>query len=249
MYRVILLLLIFLLSSFCAFSQVREIKKRSNSNKQSTSSSESSSSGSSGGGLLDVLIGDLIFGIIKLPFKAAFQAQNIQADKFSTDPWRVSFEGQAKMGVDFRENTMLINPVVRGNYGLFSTQIRYNSISDVSGGFGTIDWQILQMNFVNNEYVRFIAGFGVSNEVNQNQSYPEVLLELSGYFADRSIIPTIVYRKSGDGYPRREFSSSLNYRPNAFQKVTTQFSLGYTHQRWYDVPIHFISAGIGLIIQ
>lgn len=250
MKRAILLHFALFFCCFYSFSQVREIKKRSDSNKQrSSNSSDNSSSDASSGGFLEMLVSDIVFGIVKLPFQAAFHAQSQQSAKFQSDPWRLSFEVQVKSGIDFRQNTMLLNPEIRGNYGLFSSQLRYSKISDVSGGFGTLDWQILQMNFVNNEYARLTAGFGVSNEIGQNQSHPEGLIELSVFLMNREIVPTIVYRSSGDGYPRKEFSSMVSYRPFPLQDFTTQFLVGYTYQHWYDIPIHFISVGIGLIIQ
>ena len=228
-----------------SFAQVRDVKSRASDYKsnKSSSSSESSYSYSSGGGdgnFFVALFSDVLFGSIINGFSAAQHAQLNNAD---VEDWRTSLEVGVSGGLDFGEVEFFDRQMIRGNWGLFSTQLRRFNVNDVSGAFTTIDWQIVQFNLINLEKVRWVFGLGISHETQVDQTHFEWASEFYVTIKNK-FTPFVTYRQSEDGYPRREFTGMLEFRP--FRKRAAEFSFvgGYVHQKLYDIGFNFASAGV-----
>lgn len=228
-------------------SQVREVKSRAASYKSSNSSSSESSSSYSGDvdWFLVELFADLFTEVIFGSFSAAQYGQLQNAD---VEDWRVSAEFKAFGGVNFGNVTYFDRQMIRGNWGLFSTQLRRMNVNDVSGGFTTIDWQILQLNLINLKNVRWVLGAGISHETDMDQTHFEFATELYVSVLDR-FMPYLTYRASGDKYPREEFSGMLEYRPFRAKNTEIAFNGGYLYQRLYGIDFHFPSVGVVLYLK
>lgn len=241
-----------MLSFLLAQSQIRDVKSRATSyknNKSSSSERSSSSSWSSSSndtGSLFLL--DMFTGLLDVTFSGIFHAQQNQLLNKDIEDWRTGVEFGINGGLNFNEVNFFNSQSIRGNYGLFSTQFRRFDVNDVSGSFTTLDWQILQLNLINQEKVRWVIGSGISHETEIDQTHFEFATEFS-FSIGNKIKPTFGYRRSGDGYPRKEFSSFLTYRPFYDKKAEVNFSVGYVHQRLYDIPFNLVGIGVGLILK
>lgn len=245
------LFIVFCCTVFIAQAQVGKAKENAREYKSGSSGSRSSGS-SEGGSSSDAgseIIAIIGWEIVQLPFKAMYLGQADQLLKARTEDWRISFEGRMLGGYDVFRDVTLIQPNVRGNWGLFSTQLRYNRIFDDTGVLSTWDWQVVQFNLVNNQDVRIIFGMGLSHEIEIDQTHFEGSTSFTLFLNDRVWAPTLEYRWSGDGIPRREFSAILDYRPRNENNIFNNFFVGYVHQNWYRVPFDMISAGVGFKIQ
>lgn len=239
-----------LLLCISSFAQIRAVKSRATSYKSSKSVGTSSSdsyyaSDDDDGSFFGELIGQAIFGGIYRGFSSA---QHYQLNNAWEEDWRISAEFKLSGGVNFGTVNYFDQQMIRGNYGLFSTQVRRMNVNDVSGGFTTIDWQILQLNLINRSSVRWVLGGGISHEVEVDQTHFEYATEL--YISvNKMFMPFLTYRKSGDGYPREEFTANLEIRPFRDQINEFSFSAGYLYQRLYGIDFHFPSLGVGFYLK
>ena len=244
---------IFFSSSYSSIAQVGEAKAKARAQKSSGSSSSSGSS-DSGSSVGSDLASNFFFYVgwelIQLPVKGLYLGQADQLLKAKTEDWRISFEGKFMGAYDPLTNTTLIQPNIRGNWGLFSTQLRYNRIFDETGVLSTWDWQIIQFNFINNDAIKLVFGMGISHEIEVDQTHFEGSVSLT-VFPDLYMewAPTVAYRWSGDGGPRQEISAILDYRPNIQSNILNTFHAGYMYQSWYGEQFNFLVAGVGFRIQ
>lgn len=249
--------ILFLFSGFSNQAQVGKAKENARSYKSGSSSSSGNSGNSSSGGSSwdsgssfgDDLFISLAGELIILPFKALYLGQADQLLLARDDDWRISFEGRMLGGYDPFQNVTLVQPQIRGNWGLFSTQLRYNRLFDNTGVLSTWDWQIIQFNFLNHESVRWVFGLGLSHEIEFDDTYFEGSSSITVFLADRVWAPTIEYRWTGDTTPRQEFSAILDYRPNNQNNVFNTFHAGFLHQNWYGEKFNMLVAGVGFKIQ
>ncbi len=243
----------FLLSILCASSQVREVKSRATSYKESSKDSSSGSRSYDGDDAGDAFLVELfaqlftevIFGGIYSGVYAAQYGQLVNAD---IEDWRVSGEFKMSGGLNIGNVNFFDSQMIRGNWGLFSTQLRRMNVNDVSGGFTTIDWQILQLNLINLKNVRWLVGAGFSHETEVDQTHFEFATELHVSLSDK-FMPSLTYRASGDGHPREEFSGILEYRPFRGKSTEVAFSGGYLYQQLYGIDFHFPSVGVVLYLK
>ena len=240
----------FFLMSYFGAAQVREVKSRASSYKSSSSSSSSSNDYSSSDSDSDdfFFLFDLMFDMFSPLVRGIGVAQSRQLEYAYEENWRTGFEFKLNGGTNFAQPDLFNSQTIRGNYGLFSTQIRRFNLNDVSGSFNTIDWQVVQLNLINLEKVRWILGAGFSHEVEIDQEHFEWSTEFHVSINQR-FVPMIAYRRSGDGYPRREFSAMLEYRPFRDKPAEFAFNVGYLHQKVYDIPFNFTSVGVSFYLK
>lgn len=246
-----------LLGVFFAFitlstqSQVREVKERATEYSSGSATSDSrsysyESTSDDGDFFLVQLVGELMFGSIINGFSSA---QFYQLNNSNSENWRISFEAKLNGGINFSQVEFFDSQTIRGNYGLFSMQLRRFNVNDVSGSFTTLDWQLLQLNIINREKIRWVVGLGISHETQINQTHLEWVSEFSLSMLENKWMPQFALRQSGDGYPRTEFSAMLEYRPFRNRRNEFSFNAGYVYQDLYDIPFHFPSMGVGFRIK
>jgi hypothetical protein len=231
-------------------AQVDQIKSSSSSNSKSTNSRTSegggSGSSSSSSGFFAYLFVDLIGSGI-----GAWQRDKLS--KKEINPRIVSLELPLQAAAQ-PSNYYLFNPRIRGNWGLFSTDFRFNYLveQDIDGpkDLTTFDWQIIQLNLVTAKNVIGRVGFGMMNEnFGGKQSFFESTFGLSILSNDHKLGGSLEYRVAKDYEtdvtPRREVSASFEkqiFSTGAFHGFAT---LGGVYQRYYsDVDVWGIQGGI-----
>lgn len=238
-----LLLLAFVYSA--AFSQVDEIKKKSSEN---AGKKEGSGGSSSSGG------GPNVFAFIDL-FRVVGTWQAYKLEKHEANPRIISLEVFTQAAVQ-PSNYYVINPRVRGNWGLFSTDFRYNWLiqQDVSGAkeLSTFDWQILQLNLITTRSViGRIGGGNYYENFGAHQSFFESTFGLSVFPENWPLAFNAEYRVANDfstgAVPRREFGLNLERPVFSFGAWHGNATLGGQYQRYYEsVSVWGIQAGLAL---
>lgn len=219
-----------------AFSQVDKIKSASSSNSKSRlfSSSESrSSSGSSCSDVcatccMDVFITNLI------PFTIEMQEKMLK--RKDELPRIISLDLIPQFGYNSRSNFNLY-PRVRGNWGIFSTDIRYTALLDEGDFWNTFDWQVLQINWVILNEFNLRTGLGFMYEIYSKKTFPEYTLDLDFWLMNQIINPSLELRYADDYYtgatPRLELSGVVHYRIMQTSGLSSHLSFGANFQEYY----------------
>ncbi|MBX7127392.1 MAG: hypothetical protein K1X47_16980 [Cyclobacteriaceae bacterium] len=240
-------LLIFLLGlSFASHAQVDQIKSQSSSNatrSRSSSGEGSSGSGGNGGGFWFVLRSFQLIG--------AWQGEKLSHR--DSVPQMVSLELMPQIAVQ-PSSYYLALPRIRGNWGLFSTDVRYNYLLQDNGGswsdLSTVDWQILELNLVTTRSVTGRIGAGVLRErFGANQSFLE-------WTAGVQIFPRQSPWGGGGEFryakdhttqmvPRREFSLHLERQFLQSGAWHASWILGGVYQKYYEsITVWAIQTGV-----
>lgn len=165
----ILNFVICLLISGIVSAQTDEIRRSSSGGSRNGGRSESG--GSSGG---SYFAGDFVF---QMMIGGIIQAQQKKLQQRHDIPSLVSLDVMFQGAVQ-PSSYYILNPRIRGNWGLFSTDFRLNYIleEDIEGVkyIRTNDWQILQLNVVTTKDVTVRIGGGVIYEsYEEKHDYPE----------------------------------------------------------------------------
>jgi hypothetical protein len=130
----------------------------------------------------------------------------------------------------------IINPRIRGNWGIFSTDFRLNYILEESVDgikyIRTNDWQILELNLITSKNVNFYIGGGIIHEsFNESNTLPEYSTAL--YFRPVRF-PVGFNAELRFSEPRFEFSGAI--RKSIFERssMNIYLTLGAVRQRYYS---------------
>jgi hypothetical protein len=218
-------LLVLLMVSGMAVAQVNDIKRASSSHH---SDSRSSSGGSAN---FDVFFANTIFqaagGIIEW--------QRYKLQKREVNPTVVSLEVMLQTAVQ-PSSYYIINPRIRGNWGLFSTDFRFNYLleEDIDGikHLRTNDWQILQLNLVTTRNVIFRVGGGFIHEAfGDENTFAEYTLGLQLNSNQQHLGLMTEYRTSE---PRKEWNLQCQYRLFQSGRFHGYATFGAAFQRYYS---------------
>jgi hypothetical protein len=150
--RLLLMGLLFVFAAGSANAQLRNIR--------STSLGRVGGEGAAGYGYVAYLLFDLLTSGV-VDWQKATLAR--RADM----PWIVSLDVMGQLAAQ-PSMYYIINPRVRGNWGIFVTDFRMNYIVEqVSGGFAdlrTDDWQILGLNLINERSLTVRLSSGILHE-------------------------------------------------------------------------------------
>lgn len=247
--RKISFLIFFLCSTiFFTHAQVGDVKENSRNDTRSNRSNDDNYSGSGSGVFL-------FFDVINF-VPLMIDAHKSMLDRRDDEPWLVSIDANLNGGYYTNESTSIALPSIRGNWGLFSTQLRWNRIQDLTGAFKTFDWQIIQFNLVATPKVNFRLGTGISvlkdagidgDDVTVNEHFAG--LEL--HFNDRQINPMLEFRWSRNydtgSTPRFEMNVGSDFRIGTFGKFDVNLMGGFLYQKYYsETNFYFIQTGINL---
>jgi hypothetical protein len=231
-----------------ACGQVDKIKGSSSANTKSSSSRSSGGEGgsSSGSGFFAYLFIDLIGN-------GFVQWQQQKLSRKEINPRIVSLEIPLQIAVQ-PSNYYLMNPRIRGNWGLISTDFRLNYLieEDIDGpkDLTTFDWQVIQLNLITAKNAIGRVGFGSMKEnFGSNQSFFESTMALSIFSSDHDLDGNLEYRVAKDwetdSTPRREVSLSVEKRLFSKGAFHGFASLGGVYQRYYSsVTVWGVQAGI-----
>lgn len=236
-----------LLVSQIALAQVSDIKSASSSNAKSGGGGDKR--GGNGGALgyffFDFLVNNI--GIL--------QQQVLQ--KREINPYIVSLDviGQAAVQPS---RYYLINPRIRGNWGLFSTDFRYNYLLEesITGNqdLGTFDWQVLQLNLLNTRHAIARIGGGIMQEnFGGRGTFFESSYAVFAQSTDKKMGGTLEYRVAQDfatdAVPRRELNLSFERRIFSRGYWNGYLMVGGVWQRYYQrTDVWGIQAGIAIRI-
>ena len=234
------LALAFLCVGTIASAQVDEIKQKSSEHSKSRSSVSSSEGGGSSSS----------FGLNFL-FQGIGTWQAAKLQRWQEVPHLVSLEVMVQSAVQ-PSDYYILHPRVRGNWGLFSTDFRFNYLveEDLEGTrhIRTNDWQILQLNIVSTQNVGFRIGGGVLYEAfGEGNSFGEFTLGLTGQSDSGHLGGMTEYRTAE---VRKEWNAHFQYRILSHGVLHGFATLGVVYQRYYDtINVWGIQAGFVLKIH
>lgn len=229
--------------SLAGKAQVNEIKRNSEANSSRTEGNQRSSSG----------YGNVFFFFDMFRLIGSWQVQKLaRADSVKR---LVSFETYWQGAVQ-PSNYYLALPRVRGNWGLFSTDFRFNYLVEDAQANGkaadlsTFDWQILQLNFITTRNVIGRMGGGNMYEnFGNKKSFFEWTAGLTIMSNSQQLNGQIEYRVAKDfvtnAIPRREINLSVDKQIFRSGHWRGYASLGGIYQRYYQtVSVWGLQAGL-----
>lgn len=211
------------------YAQVSEIKSAS---KENSSKSKSSDTEDDGLGL------DVFFFL----FDGLGSVHTSKIRDRDNYPSMVSFDIHLQ-GAIKPSSYYVLQPRVRANWGLFSTDFRMNYLmeDDIDGltHIRTNDWQILQLNLITNRFFTFRIGTGFMHEAFEDERYfNESSVMLNVHAPNQSKVLSFEFRFAKDWdtgtNPRREFS--VQYQHQIFRAAALHgyITLGGLYQRYYN---------------
>lgn len=246
----ILLFSSILLLSWPSAGQVDEIKHESASRSSSSKGSSevyagsSSDNNSNGAGLF---VAELLF---KGTIGALAAWQEYSVKKKAVNPTVISFDVMLQGAIQ-PSTYYILQPRVRGNWGLFSTDFRFNYLVEETlegtKELRTDDWQILQMNVLTTKNVIARIGGGILHEAySGGKTFSEWTAGLHVQSNNQKLGGMVEYRWSD---PRDEWNGQVQYR--IFQKgaLNGYVTLGAVHQQYYShINVWGVQSGLMLRI-
>lgn len=266
-----LFILLLTLNLFVANAQIKDVKKSSKSNSSSSSSSISSSSSysNSSSSASSDLSADLIADAFSCCFNNGFLlgiglvAKNHKSimNLMENDPTVLSFDVRANFALGWHyaknKNYIYVNylPGVRGNLGAFSTDFRFNILTEYTDNFpdSFTSWEWLFLfNIEPSTAFKLTLGTGVQSERYTDSYYNE------HYLGFRFILPnnidhieanTRLSMDYGTGnFPFFEGGIHYKKRIAAFNVVYMYITLGGVYQNYYSAHDIWAAQG-GLVVN
>lgn len=226
------------------FAQVDSIKKASDKNKPSKSNSVEGKSNGTGGCLSDCfglacssgcswMIQNAVIGALKLHGNYLKKRKDI--------PEVVSLELMPHFGYAEPSSSLII-PRIRGNWGLFSTDLRFSNMieygtADGTDFYNTLDWQVLEFNFVITKPVIVRLGTGLMHEFYSSSTFMEHFIGIDGNWMDHQYLASGEARIAPDyitsSIPRIETNLRFNYRIKKTQHMNAYAMAGVIYQNYY----------------
>jgi hypothetical protein len=223
--KVTFLAIVLLSASVLSMGQVNEIKSASSARRGEIGGG--GSSGSAGGFVAEFFF-QFMFG------EVVYQQQRKLEQKHDI-PSLVSID-LLLQGAAQPSSYYILNPRLRANWGLFSTDFRFNYIleEDIDGVkyLRTNDWQILQFNFVTTRDLTVRIGGGVISEAfGERNSYPEWTGGVHIKPFDSKLGGIVELRGSE---ARKEINGHLRFLFFEKQRLHGYLTAGAVFQRHYD---------------
>lgn len=240
-YKIFTCTLLIAFLAHSGYAQVGEVQKKSKQNQENKKSGRREGGGGNSGVFFDLFFQVTLNGLI--------EAQTQQLQRKEDEPWLVSFEGMLYSGYSPKNNNILYQPAIRGNWGLFSSSLRYNRMVDETGNFETIDWQTFILNVVNRPKATFRIGTGLSWDQEVHDAYFEHFLGLDLHFNERQVNPTTEIRVSKDygtgATPRFEWNTRVDFNFRNVGKLHINPMVGVIYQRYFSsVDFFFFQFGL-----
>lgn len=243
----LILVCLFVAVAASGFGQVSQIKGASSSARSRSGSGDFRSS--SGAGVSYFFFNVVGSGIINW--------QRSVLDKRYDVPSVVSLEVMTHAAIQ-PSSYYIMNPRIRGNWGIFLTDFRFNYLLEESIGspkdLSTIDWQVIGFNLVSHQNVNARLSTGVMTEnFGEHKSFNETVFGLTVQAGKRNLGASAEYRWANDfntlTVPRREFSINLQrqiFDRGVFHGFATA---GFQYQRYYsEVSVWGVQAGLNVRI-
>jgi hypothetical protein len=242
-----LTIIVFFICISGSLAQVDEIKSASSDNSSKSGRGDGGSGGSGGGGGAWFI--DFLFSGI-----AELQSYKLQDDR-ERYPSMVSLDVMLQ-GAIKPSSYYILDPRIRGNWGLFSTDFRMNYlIEEGIDGYKHIrtnDWQVIQLNLVTSKFFTFRVGTGFMQEAfNAKEMFSETAFLLNVHAPDQTKQIGFEYRFAKDwdtgANPRREFSVQYQHQIFSTGILHGYATIGGIYQKYYNaISVWGIQAGIVL---
>jgi hypothetical protein len=245
----ILMTTFFFVHLLIASAQVSDIRGASSGN------ASGGSGGSSNGepSVTNVFLFDFMVSAIE----GLAEWQRLTLNKREVNPYLVSLDVISQAAVQ-PSRYYLINPRIRGNWGLFSTDFRVNYLLEetVNGAndLSSIDWQIIQINMVATKNVVGRIGGGFMKEnFGGRKSFFESSVGLFVQSSSKKTGVSIEYRSARDFdtdiVARREFSAHFERKLFSSGYWNTYLTVGGVYQRYYEsISVWGVQAGFAFRI-
>ncbi|MBC8147153.1 MAG: hypothetical protein H8E98_04135 [Bacteroidetes bacterium] len=250
-----ILLFSFFLLSQSLNAQVGDIKGASGNSKGGFLSDGATSGDPMLGLCCNDLFIDLFFDVIVF---GGLELHRLYMDKQYDIPRITSIEFMPQFAFH-PPSTYFMIPRIRGNWGLFSTDFRYNFMLETSllnGAdiYKTIDWQIIELNLVVTENVNFRIGTGFMYEDFSRTYFNENTAALDFYTKDDALKIGGEFRYAFDYennvVPRTEGSLNLDYRIFNFNALSGYVNIGCLYQNYYnEVDLWSLKGGLSFKFQ
>lgn len=217
-----------LLCNISSSAQVDAIKKASSNHASSRGSVSSRSGRNSDRGYSSGIFVDLFFGSL-------VQWQEVKLRKKEINPTVISFDVMLQGAIQ-PSSYYILHPRIRGNWGLFSTDFRFNYLieEEFKGvkHIRTNEWQILQMNVITTRHVIARIGGGILNEsFSGGKTFGEGTLGLHLQTTNQQLGGMIEYRWSE---PRTEWNAQAQFRIFQTGSLNGYVTAGLVHQQYYN---------------
>lgn len=247
MKNLVILILALFLSSSLLFGQVGDVNKNVEKDKaakstKSSSDSATSSSGSSGSGYADFL-GSVLFNSIGAAQMAALE--NRQAY-----PKRMALEAYGTYGTEFDTDALLVKTGIRGTWGIFGTDFRYNHLSDHTGKLKEIEWQVILLRLpIRNVIIDY--GFGYIQLPENDISYFNNGFSLEVWLDQPGITITTGYRWAqttnlGSRY-KKNFEAAISFNVVNARAFHLSPMLSYNYLNYFE-ETSFSVFSVGLVV-
>lgn len=251
------ILLIITLSITCPaiYAQVNKIKKDSDKNKNASGNSNKKvtpNNNTSNNGCVEScfnVCGAVCFSAFS---KMLIDLHTDYLDNASKVPPTVSLDIMPHIGYKL-SNTGISQPRLRGNWGIFSTDIRLNSLIESANNgydfYNTIDWQVIELNPLITKPVILRFGTGFMYEFSSKQFFNEHFVGLDLFFMDYQYMTNAEFRIAPDyetgEMPRIEGALRFNYRFLESKSIFGYGTVGGLYQNYYtNTEMIGIMAGV-----
>lgn len=243
----------------CA-AQVRDVRSNIEKDKseQSTFSSSRRETTSSysppdlSDGFGTFLLGSLFYYTAYGVYRGMQYGQMLMQYRRPEHPETFALEGDVMAGFDFNNNAMMLSPSVRGNWGLFASDLRLQITNDVTGQLHALDWQVLKLRFPL-QNVKFEYGIGFSHVFSPSKTYFDQSAGLDWCFLNRKATLQGQYLWS------QKTSLGSRYRQEAGIKASYQVaqsggfrfapSMGFVYQDYFgSTQFRFVQIGLTVLL-
>lgn len=170
------------------------------------------------------------------------------------DPTIVSLDilPHAAYNIDPKYNSYIFSPRVRGTWGLFSTDFRFNLLIEYEENLGktfkTFDWQILELNLLSFNAFNLRLGSGWLYNYHSQNSYNEHFLGMELRLHDQFFLATMEGRSAwdyeGGGNVFHEATLRTSYRFVNYNRLYGYLTGGIVYQNHF-MKIDYITLQAG----
>lgn len=243
-------------------AQVRDIKSTIQSDKEGGVSTYSRSSGVNsmsssysapdfGDGIAEFLIGSFFYYTFYGVYLGLKHGQYLMQERRDLHPETFSMQGAAFGGFDFSHSTAVVNTSLRGNWGLFASDMRYLNTHDVTGRLNVWDWQVLILRFpIRN--IKLEYGLGFTHVFSPSKTYFEQSTGFDYCFLNRKATLQGGYRWTAETHLgerfREEFTLQADYEVARSFHFRFSPSMGFSRQSYFG-STHFNLLQVGLKVR
>lgn len=245
MKHFLLIIITLLFINHSVFSQVDDIKDKADENQENR---DNNSHGGGGYGdsytsspcsdaCVDVCF-DLFFSVA---FELLIEHHTDIIHRPDELPAVTSLEIMPHFGYNPDNDYVNALPRIRGNWGVFSTDFRFNYLAEFDDNMAEVykmwEWQIIEFNIVPSNKFRTFIGFGLLYEDYTGTYYNENSLGFQLASDDRQIIANLEGRSTWDYETGSHVFSEVNFRGGYrfihFKHLDAHLNIGLIYQQYY----------------